>query len=157
MSPRDLFFSRLFFEPEAWIVTTDFGCQALDEFKKINPDRFINVGIAEQNAILVATGLALEGKRVFVYGIASFITMRCLDQIRVCLDGMDLPVTIVGVGIEDDYKDAGYTHWAYEDVGIMQALKNVKVYEVKEPFYIPGIVEDCLTLPHPKYVRLRRK
>ena len=159
MTPRDIFFNALKLKaqknPLIYVLAVDFGCQALDDFKKEYPYRYINVGIAEQNAILVATGLALEGKRVFVYMICAFVA-RCYEQIKVDLCGMDLPVTIVGVGTEDEYKEAGPTHWAFEDLQALGDLPNMQIYDIKDTGQLPMVVDDCLDLPHPKYVRLRR-
>jgi transketolase len=160
-APRDIVFDELLKRTargeDIYIVTADFGSPSLEKFKIAFPHRLVNVGIAEQNAILVSTGLALEGKKVFVYGIASFIIMRCFEQIRVDLDGMDLPVTIIGVGADDSYKEAGFTHWAFEDIGILKTLKHMVVYDVKDKKRIAKIVNDCFKKPHPKYIRLRRK
>ena len=165
-SPRDVFFneviSRTRLGQDIYIVSADFGCKAIDDFKQEFPSRYINVGIAEQNAILVAAGLALEGKTVFVYGIASFIVCRCYEQIKVVLNGMDLPVTFVCVGANDDYKEDGFTHWAFDDVNLLSQLENVYIFRDDLPMEdIPLVVNCCIEGGvvglHPKYVRLRRK
>ena len=87
---------RIFF------VTADFGSPVLDRIRADFPDRFINVGIAEQNLINISSGLALEGYKVFAYAIAPFITMRCFEQLRVNLallsEVRDLNVNLIGVG-----------------------------------------------------------
>ncbi len=84
---RDVFLEKLIFLMEnnqkIFFVTADFGSPVLDKIREYFPDRFINVGIAEQNLINVSTGLALEGYTVYAYAIAPFITMRCYEQIRV--------------------------------------------------------------------------
>ena len=80
------------------IVSADFGAPSLDKFRRDFPNQYINTGISEQNAVLLATGLALAGKKPIAYAITQFITLRCFEQIRIYPCGMDLPVTIVGVG-----------------------------------------------------------
>ena len=83
---RDVFLERIWQEmlhnPLIFFVSADFGSPVLDKIRKDFPERFINVGIAEQNLINITAGLAIEGYTVFAYAIAPFITMRCYEQIR---------------------------------------------------------------------------
>ena len=84
---RDAFLVKIWQEMsinvDIFFVTADFGSPVLDRIRKDFPDRFVNVGIAEQNLINITAGLALEGYTVFAYAIAPFITMRCFEQLRV--------------------------------------------------------------------------
>ena len=91
-------------------LTGDLGYKLFDDFETRYPGRFLNAGVAEQNMVGVAAGLASEGFRPFVYSIATFATLRCLEQIRddVCYN--ELPVTIVGVGGGFSYGANGPTH-----------------------------------------------
>ncbi|MCH7839970.1 MAG: 1-deoxy-D-xylulose-5-phosphate synthase, partial [Planctomycetes bacterium] len=91
------------------------------------PDQYLNAGIAEQNLISVAAGLALGGKIPFVYGIATFMTMRFFEQIRNDLCSMNLPVTIVASGAGFSYSGDGPTHHAVQDVAIMRTLPNMTI------------------------------
>ena len=86
-------------DPRVWLLTGDLGFSVLEPFAERFPERFVNAGVAEQNMIGVAAGLAHSGKRVFVYSIANFPTLRCFEQIRndVCYHG--LPVRIVSDGV----------------------------------------------------------
>jgi transketolase len=111
------------------------GSLKMDEFKKENPERFFQVGIAEANMMGMAAGIASTGKRVFVYSIGNFPTLRCLEQIRndVCL--MNNPVVIVSVGAGYSYGSQGYTHHALEDcrrqIDLVQAtLRHLNVKEL---------------------------
>ena len=70
---------------KVFFISADFGSPVLDKIREQFPERFINVGVAEQNLINVSAGLALEGFTVFAYAIAPFITMRCYEQVRVSL------------------------------------------------------------------------
>lgn len=114
-------------DPSIVFLTGDLGFNALEEIKKQFPDRFLNVGIAEQHMIGMASGLALEGKKVIAYSIASFATMRPYEQIRndVCYQNLD--VKIIGTGGGYNYPNHGVTHHTVEDVAIMNVLPHMKV------------------------------
>ena len=100
-----------------FFVSADFGSPVLDDIRADFPDRFLNVGIAEQNLINVSAGLALEGFTVFAYAIAPFITMRCFEQLRVNLallsEVRDMNVNLIGVGAGYSYVVSGPTHQCY--------------------------------------------
>ena len=89
LAMRDAFLERIWRamveDKKIFFTCADFGSPVLDKIRADFPDRFVNVGIAEQNLINVSAGLALEGYTVFAYAIAPFITMRCYEQIRVSL------------------------------------------------------------------------
>ena len=103
---RDVFLERIWqsmkTDDTIFFITADFGSPVLDKIREDFPDRFANVGIAEQNLINVTSGLALEGFKVFAYAIAPFITMRCYEQIRVNLALLSkvrpMNVNLIGVG-----------------------------------------------------------
>ena len=113
--------------PNIWLLIGDVGFGLVEPFQAEFPDRFINVGVAEQNMVGVATGLALSGKTVFCYTFASFAVTRCLEQIRndVCYHNVD--VKIVGGGGGLIYGSLGMSHHATEDIAIMRALPNMTV------------------------------
>jgi len=133
---RDVFIETLTAKMEnddkIFFLSADFGSPALDKLREFYPNRFINVGIAEQNLINVATGLALEGFKVYVYAIAPFITMRCFEQIRVNLSVLSqvrpMCVNIIGVGAGFSYDMSGPTHHCLEDLSIMGTLPNLDVF-----------------------------
>lgn len=161
MTPRDAFFKeiekRLIQGADIYIVTPDFGSPVLDELKKSFKHRVINTGVAEQNAILVACGLSLIGKVVIVYGMSCFIVSRCYEQLKIDVDGMKIPLTIVGVGYDDEYGSAGYSHWAFEDRELISTLKNIELIEAHDQSLLPEIVERSLRREKPLYVKLHRK
>jgi len=133
---RDVFLKNILHSMERnkdiFFVTADFGSPVLDDIRAKYPDRFLNVGIAEQNLINISCGLALEGYRVFAYAIAPFITMRCYEQIRINLALLSnvrpLNVTLIGVGAGYSYVVSGPTHQCYEDISIMRSLPNINIY-----------------------------
>ena len=103
-------------DADTCLLTADTGFHALDELRARFPDRVINVGIAEAGMAGMAAGLAHMKKRVFCYGIAPFVTIRCLEHIRVDLCAANLPVCLIGVGGGLTYGPTGMTHHAIEDI-----------------------------------------
>jgi transketolase len=109
------------------LLTADLGFGVLDKFRKELPKQFINVGIAEQNMIGLATGLAFEGYIVYCYSIANFPTLRCLEQIRNDAAYHQANVKIVSVGGGLSYGPLGMSHHATEDLAILRVLPGVQV------------------------------
>jgi len=108
-------------------ITADLGFGVFDEFSNNFPSQYLNVGVAEQNMIGIATGLALEGRKVFVYSIANFATLRCLEQIRNDAAYHEVNLTIVASGGGFTYGALGMSHHATEDISIMRSIPNIKV------------------------------
>jgi len=144
-----------------FFLCADFGSPKLDKLKKDFKERFINVGIAEQNLINVSTGLALEGFTVFAYAIAPFLTMRAYEQIRINLSLhaqlKEINVNLVGVGAGLSYDVSGPTHHCLEDITIMKVLPNVEVFSPSDWMLAKGCVDYCLKVKKPKYIRLDGK
>lgn len=136
------------------LLTADLGFSVLERFRDALPDQYLNVGVAEQNMIGVAAGLADVGKTVFTYSIANFPTMRCLEQIRndVCYHGY--PVRVVSVGGGLTYASQGYTHHGVEDIGVMRALPGMVVIAPGDPQEAICATKALCTLPGPAYLRL---
>ena len=110
-----------------FFITADLGFGVFDKFASDFPDQYLNVGVAEQNMIGIATGLGLEGKKVFAYSIANFATFRCLEQIRNDAAYHNVNLTIVCSGGGFTYGSLGMSHHATEDIAIMRSLPNVIV------------------------------
>ena len=96
---RDVFWDALFEKAKKdrniVVLSADFAAPSLDKFRLELPAQFINLGIAEQNMMLLAAGLAIEGKKPFCYAISTFLTMRCFEQTRLYAAGMNLPIVMV--------------------------------------------------------------
>jgi transketolase len=137
-----------------FLVTPDMGFSVLERFRDRFPDRFLNVGIAEQNAIGVASGLALSGHLVYVYSIVPFVTMRCYEQVRNDVAYMRTQVRLIGIGGGLTYGPAGPTHHSIEDIAIMRALPNMTVCCPGDPVETRGIIERSFEFDGPMYVRL---
>jgi transketolase len=160
-SQRDAFFGRLYEiarqDNNVVIVSADMGAPALDRIRRDLPGQFVNVGIAEQNATTLAAGLALTGKKVFTYAIAPFITLRCLEQIRVSNAIMDIPINVVGVGSGFSYEDSGPTHHLIEDLAIMRSMPNITVHNITDGVMAAALADVCVASTSTNYIRLDRE
>lgn len=136
------------------VLTPDLGYSVLEPFQQRFPDRFFNVGIAEQNAVSMAAGMALSGKKVYVYSIAPFVTMRCFEQIRVDAAYMNTNVRLVGVGAGLSYGPAGVTHHSIEDISIMRSLPNMTVCCPGDPIEVRELTRRSAAHEGPLYLRL---
>jgi len=138
------------------LLNDDTGFHLLEKFGKKFPGRYINCGIIEQTYIGIAAGLALMGKKPYIYGIIPFCTMRCYEQIRndICYHNLDLK--IIGVGGFQYYKFLGFTHNPdfNEDIKIMKVLPNMKVYIPKNQKEVEKVVLDSYKRKGPAYIRL---
>lgn len=137
-----------------WLLCGDLGFSVLETFAEKFPERFVNVGVAEQNMAGVAAGLALSGKIVFVYSIANFPVMRCLEQIRNDICYHDANVKIVSVGGGVAYGSAGYTHHGIEDMGVMRLLPNMTVIAPADPVETKLATVAAVECEGPCYLRL---
>jgi len=155
---RDAFINTLLMEakknPNLTLITGDLGFGVLDKYSEDLPKQFINSGINEQTMMSMAAGFASTGKRVFVYSIGNFPTLRCLEQIRndVCL--MNNPVVVVSVGAGYSYGNQGYTHHALEDIAVMRALPNLEVIVPADPLETVSITKYLATTNKPTYLRI---
>ncbi len=141
-------------DPSIWLVTGDLGFTVLENFRDTFPNQYLNAGVAEQNLIGTAAGLALSGKKVFVYSIIPFITFRCLEQIRNDVCYHKLPVCVVGVGAGYSYGHQGATHHAIEDIAIMRALPGMTVVCPGDPVETEAAVKAIAAMNGPCYLRL---
>jgi transketolase len=137
-------------------LTADLGYKLFDDFARKCPGRFMNVGVAEANMTGVAAGLALEGKKPFIYSIVPFATLRNFEQLRndVAYHGAD--VTVVGVGGGYSYGHNGATHHALEDVGALRMLPGFTVVSPGDPFETEAAVRAIARHKGPTYLRLGR-
>jgi transketolase len=135
-----------------WALTADTG-GALKEYKKQFADRYIDVGVAEQNLAGIAAGLALEGNIPFIFGMIPFMTMRACEQNRTAICYQDLPVRFIGTG-GGLTSGGGSTHNAMEDIAIMKSLVNMTVLSIGDPNMVRDIMLLSMTYPHPLYLRL---
>ena len=159
--PRDIFIEEIYKaakqDKDIYFLNADLGAQALDVFREEMPDQFIHVGISEQNMMDVAAGLALEGKKVYTYAMAPFVSLRCYEQIKVALASMKLPVTIIAVGVGYSYAPAGPTHYATEDVSCMRALAGIEILNPTDNHSAIHAAKLTIDQPALRYIRLDRQ
>ena len=139
-----------------WLLCGDLGYSVLEPFHERFPDRFINVGVAEQNMVGIAAGLAREGCVPFCYSIANFPTLRCLEQLRndVCYHNCNVRVVAVGGGVA--YGAQGYSHHALEDLAVTRALPGMVVAAPGDPLEVRALTRLLASHPGPAYLRLGR-
>lgn len=139
------------------LLTGDLGAGALEPFEKAFGARYINCGIAEQNMIAVAAGLAMAGKEVVIYSIGDFDTLRVIEFVRnlVCYNKANVKIVSVGAGLE--YGALGFTHHTTEDIACMRSLPNMQIFS-------PATARECeastlkmLESDGPCYLRLAKK
>jgi transketolase len=141
-------------DPRVCLVVGDLGYSVIEEFASKHPDQFVNAGVAEQNMIGLAVGMALSGKVVFTYSIGNFGTLRCLEQIRndACYHRANVKVVAVGGGLA--YGNLGVTHHASEDVAILRALPNMVVVAPGDPIEARLATRAVVARDGPCYLRL---
>jgi len=137
-------------------LTGDLGFMALEPLRTIMGERFINCGVAEQNMVGMAAGMAKTGESVWVYSIAPFLYARAFEQIRNDVCFHNLPVKLVGNGGGYHYGVMGPTHWALEDYGTMLALPNMKCFVPAFADDIAPVIERMHMRKQPSYLRLGR-
>jgi transketolase len=136
------------------LLTGDLGFAAIEPFADAHPDRFYNVGVAEQNMLGLATGLAEAGFLPFVYSIAPFVTRRPYEFIHNGPVLQKLPVRIVGIGGGFEYGAAGPTHHAIDDVALMRAMPDIAILSPADHLQAVTALEKSWELDCPVYFRL---
>jgi transketolase len=141
-------------DERVWLLSGDLGYSVLERFIQKFPDRFVNVGVAEQNMMGIAAGLAMSGNIVFTYSIANFPVMRCLEQIRndICYHNLNVKIVAVGGGLA--YGPAGYTHHALEDLAVMRAMPGMIVLAPGDPVEARLAIRAIAEHEGPCYLRL---
>ncbi len=143
-------------DDKIFVVSGDAGFGVFDEFQRIKPDRFRNVGVAEANMIGFAAGLSLEGFKVYVYNIIPFLLFRCYEQVRNDICYQELPVTLVGIGSGITYAPQGVTHYSVEDIALARTLPNLQVLSPIDPVEAEKCAIYSYHANKPVYVRLAK-
>jgi transketolase len=143
-------------DPRILLITGDLGYGVVDLFRKTFPDRFYNVGVAEQNMVGIATGLAEAGFLPFVYSIVPFAVLRPYEFIRNGPILHRLPVRIVGIGGGFDYGTNGLTHYGLEDIGVMRAQPDIMVIAPSDEGQTRNALLATWDMPGPIYYRLSK-
>ena len=139
-----------------FLVVGDLGYHVVEPFAETFPERFLNVGIAEQNMTGIAAGLAMSGYNVYTYSIGNFPTLRCIEQIRNDVAYHHANVKIVAVGAGYSYAGLGATHQATEDIGAMRSIPNMVVATPGDPIEAEAVTRISAHYEGPMYIRLGR-
>lgn len=158
---RDAFLDRLYDlakeDRNIILVSADMGAPSIERFRRDLSSQYVNVGVAEQNMIMVAVGLTLGGKKVFTFTIGPFATARCFEFTKVDISLMNLPITIIGVGAGFSYDGDGPTHYTTEDVSIMRALPHMQILSPCDSIAAAKFADVAYGSNSPTYVRLDRQ
>lgn len=138
------------------LISGDLGFGVLDEFRTEMPDQYFNAGICEQNMASLAAGLALEGKKVYIYSIGNFPTLRCIEQIRNDICYHNVNVTILAVGGGFAYGSLGMSHHATEDIAMLRCLPNMMVFAPADAVEAQIILCRAAEMSSPCYIRLNK-
>ncbi len=156
---RDRFFDALYphFQRDKSfvLISADNGWPGIDRFAAL-PGQFYQVGIAEQQMVGMAAGLAMQGRTVFCYAIAPFVTTRVHEFIKLDVCAMNLPIVMLGVGAGFAYSIMSTTHHCVEDVSIMRVLPNLRIWSPSDGVSAKAVANLIATRPGPGYVRLDR-
>jgi transketolase len=144
-------------DPRVVLLSGDIGNRLFDTYKDEHPSRFYNCGVAEASMMSVAAGLAMCELRPFVYTIATFVTARCYEQIRVDVAYHHQPVVIVGVGAGLSYASLGGTHQACDDISLLRALPEMAVVCPADAHEVRAAVRAAALREGPVYLRLGKK
>ena len=137
------------------VLSADMSTPAgLDKFKSLYPDKFFNLGIAEQNMIGVAAGLTDEGYKTISVAQACFISMRCFEQVRQFLGYMHSAQILVGIGSGFSLTLMGNTHYALEDIALMKTIPDMTVIVPCDALEAMKALESAVQLEGPVYIRL---
>lgn len=139
---------------DVMLVVGDLGYSVVEQFAERHPSRFLNAGVAEQNMAGLAAGLAMAGLRPFIYSIANFPTLRCLEQIRNDIVYHKLPVTVVAVGGGLGYGALGYSHHAVQDIACLRTLPGMLMLTPGDAVETVAVTAYLMRTRRPAYLRL---
>lgn len=141
-------------DPKVLLLTGDHGYALFDAFRKARPEQYINCGIAEQNMVGVAAGLAKAGFKPIVYGLAAFVPVRVLEQIKIDVCYENLPVILIGDGAGLVYSHLGTSHQCTEDIACTRAIPSLTVLSPADRFEMTATMQLALQLASPVYLRV---
>ena len=141
-------------DPNVLLLTGDHGYALFDDFRKVCPVQYINAGIAEQNMVGMAAGLARVGFRPFVYGLSAFIPVRVVEQIKLDVAHDQLPVVLIGDGAGFVYSHLGTSHQSTEDIACTRAIPSLSVYSPADRFEVTACMDMAYQSKAPVYMRM---
>jgi len=139
------------------VITADLGFGVLDPIRLAHPDRFYNVGAAEQLMIGVAIGMAAEGLIPVCYSMSSFLLYRPFEFLRNYVDYEKINIKLLGSGRDQDYSHDGISHWAHDDRTVLSALPNIQQYRPTDLLELERDFDAWINNQAPAYLNLMRK
>jgi transketolase len=136
------------------VLTGDHGYALFDEFRKACPHQYLNAGVAEQNMVGVAAGLAKGGYRPIVYGLSAFVPVRVLEQIKLDICYEQLSVLLIGDGAGVVYSSLGTSHQSTEDIAALRALPHLGILSPADDREMTACMDLALRADHPVYLRM---
>lgn len=156
---RDAFFvelQKIFREDKnTFFISADNGAPTMDPLSEM-PGQFLNVGIAEQQMVAMACGIALEGRAVWFYAIDPFVTIRCLEFVKLDMCAMRLPITALGVGSGYSYDNMGPTHHAVGNIATMRPWPNLTIYSPSDNIMAATLASVSYENRSPQYIKFDR-
>lgn len=153
----DSLFSEMSRDESIYFLTADMGINLVERFELQFPHRYLNVGIAEQNLIGVAAGLANMGFKPFLYTISNFLIHRCFEQIRNDIGLHCYPITLIGTSAGFDNSTLGPTHHVVDDWGLLRAIPGFEVYCPSSKTYAESLIPRLVKANNPAYIRVSKK
>jgi len=141
-------------DPKMLLLTGDHGYALFDDFRRQCPEQYINAGIAEQNMVGMAAGLARTGFRPVVYGLSAFIPVRVVEQIKLDIAHDNLPVILIGDGAGFVYSHLGTSHQSTEDIACTRAIPGLTVHSPADRFEVSACMELAYQSKAPVYLRM---
>jgi transketolase len=141
-------------DPRVLLLTGDHGYALFDEFRHACPDQYINAGVAEQNMVGVAAGMAKGGMRPVVYGLSAFVPIRVLEQIKLDVCYEELPVVFIGDGAGVVYSSLGSSHQSTEDIAALRALPHMTILSPADDQEMTACMDLAMSAPGPVYLRM---
>ena len=141
-------------DSNAFLISGDAGLGVWDDFKEECKEQYINPGINEALCVSMASGLAMQGKKVIYYNIAPFVIMRPYEQVRIDICYQELPVILVGTGSGLTYMPSGMTHYALEDIGLALSMPNLDIFSPCDPLEAKACFYYAYYSNKPSYIRI---
>lgn len=152
----ELLYKAMQDDPDIYVIVGDLGYGGADQIRNMFPERFINVGAAEQTMVAIASGLALESKKPFCYSITPFLLYRPFEHLRTYVNHERIPVRLVGSGRNQDYEHDGYSHWSSDANLVLGALPNIQRLFPETEKDVKEMLKIMLEAKGPSFISLKR-
>lgn len=152
----ELLYKAMQDDPDIYLITGDLGYGLWDQIKNMFPERYINVGAAEQTMVAIASGLALESKKPFCYSITPFLLYRPFEHLRTYVNHEKIPVRLIGSGRNQDYEHDGYSHWASDANLVLGALPQIQRLFPETAEDVEQMFKIMLEAKGPSFISLKR-